>query len=1333
MKALLLFTGRNAEHYAESSNATQMAYSLLEIGLDVDIQASNLADSAQFTADFASAVDRADVIIIIGGMGDDYVRNTRDIVCSGLGLSMVVHQPSLPKMVKLCEKQNRKMEESDLAYISAPVDSTVFEHRESVIPGFALVSGEQAVVMLPDNGEVYVDMFAAEVIPYLVQWLEIDVRHDMIFPFGITQRQAEFLLARLKDNRRPLISLFSRQEAASTIQVLEYNDGNSNIDDDMEDADFLIKGFLGGLYTVHPINEMPKKVVKVLRENEFTIAVGESLTEGLLARNLMAVKKHEEVLKGHADSLINVVKQEEMDIPKEITDRYPDASEEMAVAMAYGMMNKYGSDIGVSICGGLAADGRGGFDSTAFVTLITPQGVQSERIDLIGLSVSRDQAVGIYTIVALNMIYQFVTGLPESVRGLVGLASAQPEDIENTAQIIRYRAESRKQLLEERYDENQKIQDTAKTYMEIKPKPAVEVISEIYPGERVESSFEPNKMEMTLGFRGIANPEEYLKAERLATATIADFNAIDVAEEGGSRRPPDDSPQIVSEMPMSIEEFEKDQTIREAPIIDHHEEPLHFTIEEASSPPDQVVEEEQLSEIAPDIPSKEPEPVPITETVTVTIDESGQAVQIPPENAQENKGKEDPQMNQSKVSTQHFEPLTPKPEKKGGKTIKVVLLIVAVLLVAVGVFFGLRAYLNSSPQTIEAAMAQYKEVSTGALKMRAPSDYPEEYPDRFIPLYKINTDVEAVVEIPNTGLSVPVVKTGNNITYTETDFFQNASDDGTPFLDYRSDVDITNGNALVYGTSDGSTADFSVVTQYQDIRFAQDHPTLYFDTVMGGGDYAIFSTFIAGADNSRTDVYDFGQYIKAVDVDTFAEMVADCKERSITEFPVEVSYGDEVLMLCTDIDDFPDARFVVVARKFRENEKTEVNSGLMKLNASPLYPEQWYEMRGMEKPDSSRESITIDLSLTQEAPEEVAPVKTTSSAPTASTLPPSSVPVSSTPSSSTPTSSVPSSTTTSSEAPSSVAPSSTPATSSSPASSEGDGWIEVSAIDETKSQAATSSAAAVSSSTGGSGATGGGSGQGGTISVRANGGVVTGDAQEIVAGIVANEMGSNFSEEALKAQAVAAYSYILYENARGNTPTVYMSTPNSKVSNAVSSVIGQKVTYNGSVAYTTYYAMSAGTTNTSADVWGSSIPYLTSVSSPWDTSVASYQVNKTFSEAEVRSKIENEMGITVTGDPSTWFQVTSMTNSGYNENMTVCGQSKTASGKNITGRYLREAVFNLRSAAFDVTYSNGSFIFTTRGYGHGVGMSQWGAQGMAKEGYTYDQILNYYYPGTSIG
>lgn len=251
-----------------------------------------------------------------------------------------------------------------------------------------------------------------------------------------------------------------------------------------------------------------------------------------------------------------------------------------------------------------------------------------------------------------------------------------------------------------------------------------------------------------------------------------------------------------------------------------------------------------------------------------------------------------------------------------------------------------------------------------------------------------------------------------------------------------------------------------------------------------------------------------------------------------------------------------------------------------------------------------------------------------------------------------------------------------------------------------------------------------------TFSVRLNGSVQQIDAYDLICRIVSSEMSTSFSDEALKAQAVAAYCYVKSNNLSGISPSVIASaTPTDKIKSLVSSVWGVACYYDGSLAQTVYCASSAGYTSSSVNVWGGNYAYLTSVSCPFDSaSDPNYGVTKVFTESEMRSCLESSLGITLTGDPSSWLNITSYVDTVYVGGINVDGQ------KTITGRHLRETVlgYRLKSASFDVVYSDGQFIFTTYGYGHGVGMSQNGANYLAKQGYTYVDILKYYYTGITV-
>ncbi len=251
-----------------------------------------------------------------------------------------------------------------------------------------------------------------------------------------------------------------------------------------------------------------------------------------------------------------------------------------------------------------------------------------------------------------------------------------------------------------------------------------------------------------------------------------------------------------------------------------------------------------------------------------------------------------------------------------------------------------------------------------------------------------------------------------------------------------------------------------------------------------------------------------------------------------------------------------------------------------------------------------------------------------------------------------------------------------------------------------------------------------------TFTAKFDGAVQTVNAYDLICWIVNNEVSASFSDEAIKAQAVAAYSYVKYHNVNGLTPNVLVKkNPPQHIKDMVSSVWGVCCYYNGKVAQTVYMASSSGYTADAANVWGGSFPYLKSVACPFDVgNDPNYGSTKTVSESEMRSYLENSLGITLSNDPYNWIKITGYVDGNYVSSINIDDQTT------ISGRKMRESVFNykLKSAAFDVYYSDGTFTFITYGYGHGVGMSQNGANILAKQGYSYSDILKYYFTGIEV-
>lgn len=234
---------------------------------------------------------------------------------------------------------------------------------------------------------------------------------------------------------------------------------------------------------------------------------------------------------------------------------------------------------------------------------------------------------------------------------------------------------------------------------------------------------------------------------------------------------------------------------------------------------------------------------------------------------------------------------------------------------------------------------------------------------------------------------------------------------------------------------------------------------------------------------------------------------------------------------------------------------------------------------------------------------------------------------------------------------------------------------------------------------------------------------------DAVCQIVAYEAGYGQPDEHVKAQAVASYTYV--KNHGGSVSAGYRTTVTQQIKNCVAEVIGYAVLDNKSNSYilATYFSESSGYTADAEWVWGSYNRNLLSVSSPVDGNT---EKTYTISSSDFASKVYSSAGISLSGDPSGWIKIVSRFGDTDYVNAITLG------GKSYTGRKLRETVLggaNLRSTAFDVTYSSSTdkFTFTFRGYGHGVGMSAVGAIAYAKQGYSWQEILLKYYSNCYVG
>ena len=274
------------------------------------------------------------------------------------------------------------------------------------------------------------------------------------------------------------------------------------------------------------------------------------------------------------------------------------------------------------------------------------------------------------------------------------------------------------------------------------------------------------------------------------------------------------------------------------------------------------------------------------------------------------------------------------------------------------------------------------------------------------------------------------------------------------------------------------------------------------------------------------------------------------------------------------------------------------------------------------------------------------------------------------------------------------------------------------------------------------------------ITVLMDGYVVEMDLGSYLVGVVRAEMPASFEIEALKAQAVAARTYTLYKIENGgsvNHPDADTCTDitcckaykneaecavlwgdraaeyEEKIRAAVMQTDGECVLYDGAPALTVFHSSSAGMTMAAQDVWSSALPYLVSVSSPEnEQTVPGFRSRATFQAAQLRGILRSALPqAQLTGNASNWF-----TNMRQQANGTVT--SLQVGGVEVSGNQLR-TILGLRSACFTLSFEGENVVFYVTGYGHGVGMSQYGANVLAARGMEYREILKWYYTGTEVG
>lgn len=255
--------------------------------------------------------------------------------------------------------------------------------------------------------------------------------------------------------------------------------------------------------------------------------------------------------------------------------------------------------------------------------------------------------------------------------------------------------------------------------------------------------------------------------------------------------------------------------------------------------------------------------------------------------------------------------------------------------------------------------------------------------------------------------------------------------------------------------------------------------------------------------------------------------------------------------------------------------------------------------------------------------------------------------------------------------------------------------------------------------------------------------------KEYLIGVTAAEINPACHEEAIKAQVVAAHTKLEYTKLHkteelkdaditdsAESHQGYLNedeqkekwgenykTYRDKISKCVDQVLNDIITYKNEPINAVFHSISNGQTENASDVWGGDYPYLVSVQSVGDKLSPAYQSESVVTKKDFKEKLAKK-GVDFGENPEKWVEKITNTETGMVKSIII-------GGKTFKGTEIRN-IFGLKSSTFSIKNDDGKFIFTVYGYGHGVGMSQYGADYMARQGFKYDEILKHYYTGVTI-
>ena len=400
-----------------NTNAQYLSQELAALGISVHYQTTVGDNKERLQRAMAQALQRSDIVITTGGLGPTSDDITKETICEGLGLPLVLHEPSLARIEQYFQRTGRKMPEINRKQAMLPRGCTIFANDQGTAPGCAISAGKQCIIMLPGPPNELIPMFESSVREYLAKFSDAALISRNIRIIGIGESQVEETLSDLVTSTNPTVALYAKQGEV-LVRVTARGQDPTQAAAISAVMVKTITDRLGSYVYGVDVDSLQEVVVRRLRELKLKIATAESCTGGLLSEKITDVPGASQVFEFGVSAYANRVKVEKLKVPPKLIQQKGAISEQVAIAMAVGAMRQGKAHIGVGITGNAGPTGDEGKPvGLVYVAICDRSQVWVKRLMIGRGTDNRDFIRHIAVLQALNMVRLYLEQYPRPLPG----------------------------------------------------------------------------------------------------------------------------------------------------------------------------------------------------------------------------------------------------------------------------------------------------------------------------------------------------------------------------------------------------------------------------------------------------------------------------------------------------------------------------------------------------------------------------------------------------------------------------------------------------------------------------------------------------------------------------------------------------------------------------------------------------------------------------------------------------------------------------------------------------------------------------------------------------